>query len=1114
MFVRSRVLTYKRQLKSCLVKILFSMVVFIFSQSSGYSKSHSIELSYGRIHLNFISDDSSVYRNKPFVDSIFRIAEINFQDLEVLLGYKSGLQYTATIYSDINDYHSALKQNSAWLERISGTVQYSQENNYPIYVNSSFEQIKSQFVYTLSHFIFHEFLLGISVRQKLSQTGFHTMPNWFLQGLESHLAAGWNSNSADEYSFYESKGGFKSPNQIVPMGAQVYGNKIWRELFQTYGKSVVSTMMFVLKYTGNAESAIEYVTGKPFNIWNNERIVEQQHSLETSTTTEIDLPLKYRTIPIRKIIKHNDNLVIHWFSPGLVKISLYNSISQKVVDLVNYEYPVLFNEVDFQPLKLVGFLSDQNCLPNPVYAATTLISIELMLDHKRTLVFIDSLGKILQWVDLGREKIFPINSSLTIDYKSKQSENYHQKIINLTLNYTTVGHQMGENNMIKTKFFLGEDFSTTFHKTGITLKEFLNQGFAHFYYVHRPSSVNDPITSKVVTVEKLLTERLDFANEPKDSIYYAIDLQKIEKDHWVMLFNQLDGAVTKTLRADTLFEKPIVRGLVIEGQGQLSYVQSEGEVWRLRFYHFKDNSYYRWQSEVKFSFYTQSRVAGIDNIIESSFGSSLTSVRILDPAKESLRELELLAKNDGIGKLNKLALPLKRLMKSEDIDTTISTWEYLVVFPKRNWHSTLENEKFNHYSGKYDSSVARNTFYLSHGGLFFGNGDYSQLSYLNEISPHLLYNQPLTPEMRFYLMDKNHSYRLSFGVLSNIALNRLGLRLNQSFNWGRYQIDQQLLLRNRTFNINEMALKKNATNFFSVLMRRNWVSNFTLSSGVQVTEDSYFDKVVNPGFTSFKNNKFQTAGMVFGLDWNNRQKSVRREYSWHILLSSTIKINRINTAKIIPNRVYVDGNSMGNSYLYHITLKINKQLVRGIYLNSIMMANKSAGNVLTLFWVGGSEGWISKDMWQTGISSEYSNSKYLYRANGGFVRGFFLGDRIGTGSISIQNEIQWQPVKQFGKKIIKQNFYESLSFYGFLDIGTAFIGNSPANPANPFNTVLITTPNYLMSVTSKRNPYLIGTGLGVSTNVLRTPIRYELAFGLKEGILMPPIQQVCMSWFF
>ena len=990
----------------------------MLAYSSINAKAGSIELAYGRVHLNFNSSDSDIVQNKPFVDSLFRIAELNYHELEGLLGYKSSLQFTATIYNDINDYHEALKVNAVWLERISGTVNYSQEYNYPIYANCNYDQIRSQFIYSLSHFVFHEFLLGISVRQKLSQTGSHSIPNWFLQGLGAYLASGWNANSADEYAFYECKGGFKSPNQIVPMGAQVYGKKIWRDLFQTYGKSVVSTMMFVLKYTGNAESAFEYVTGKSFDAWDKERLSGQNQPLGTLINTEIDLPLKYRSIPIKKIVKHNEKLAIQWFSPGLFKVSMYNSISKKLYDVISYEYPVLLDELNFQPIQLVGFLVKENSSQSLPHSAVDLLSMEFVVDRHRTLVFIDSAGKRRNSVDLGEIKI-----------------------------------------------------------------------------------------------ERLLMERLDIARQQNDSIYYAIDIMKIEKDRWVMLFNQLIGNATKTLRVDTLTEKPIVRGLVVEGQGQLSYVQSEGEVWRLRFYHFKDNSDYRWQSEVKNSFYTQSSLGGLENIIESSFGGSLSSVRLLDPAKETVRELELLAKNDSINNQKKKEVPNKISSNLEEVDSLHSSWEYLVAFPKRTWTSSINSEKTKYYSGKYDSSKGRNSFYLSQGGLYFGNADYP-LPYLNEIKQYLLYNQPITPEMRFYLIDKNHNYRMSFGILSNLALNRLGLRMQQTIKWGKYQIEQQLLTRSRTFYLNEMSLKKNATNFFSVSIRRNWISNFGLSSGIQIMDDIYFDKIVNPGFSSFKNYRFKTAGLVFGLDWNNRQRAMRLENSWLISLKSSIKINQVSTAKVIPNRVYVNGNSMGTSYLFHLNLNIDKQLVRGVYFKSNIMANKSAGNALTLFWVGGSEGWISRDMWQNDISTEYSNTKYLYRANGGFVRGFLSGERIGTGSLSIQNEILTQPFKQFGQKIIKQHFYESLTLYGFLDIGTAFIGNSPGNPMNPFNTVVVTTPNYWMSITSKRNPYLVGTGLGVSANVLRTPIRYELAFGLKEGKWMPPIQQVCMSWFF
>ena len=1018
MFVRGLLFTYQQRIVSNSIKILTSLLFGMLAYSSINAKAGSIELAYGRVHLNFNSSDSDIVQNKPFVDSLFRIAELNYHELEGLLGYKSSLQFTATIYNDINDYHEALKVNAVWLERISGTVNYSQEYNYPIYANCNYDQIRSQFVYSLSHFVFHEFLLGISVRQKLSQTGSHSIPNWFLQGLGAYLASGWNANSADEYAFYECKGGFKSPNQIVPMGAQVYGKKIWRDLFQTYGKSVVSTMMFVLKYTGNAESAFEYVTGKSFDAWDKERLSGQNQPLGTPINTEIDLPLKYRSIPIKKIVKHNEKLAIQWFSPGLFKVSMYNSISKKLYDVISYEYPVLLDELNFQPIQLVGFLVKENSSQSLPHSAVDLLSMEFVVDRHRTLVFIDSAGKRRNSVALGEIKI-----------------------------------------------------------------------------------------------ERLLMERLDIARQQNDSIYYAIDIMKIEKDRWVMLFNQLIGNATKTLRVDTLTEKPIVRGLVVEGQGQLSYVQSEGEVWRLRFYHFKDNSDYRWQSEVKNSFYMQSSLGGLENIIESSFGGSLSSVRLLDPAKETVRELELLAKNDSINNQKKKEVPNKISSNLEEVDSLHSSWEYLVAFPKRTWTSSINSEKTKYYSGKYDSSKGRNSFYLSQGGLYFGNADYP-LPYLNEIKQYLLYNQPITPEMRFYLIDKNHNYRMSFGILSNLALNRLGLRMQQTIKWGKYQIEQQLLTRSRTFYLNEMSLKKNATNFFSVSIRRNWISNFGLSSGIQIMDDIYFDKIVNPGFSSFKNYRFKTAGLVFGLDWNNRQRAMRLENSWLISLKSSIKINQVSTAKVIPNRVYVNGNSMGTSYLFHLNLNIDKQLVRGVYFKSNIMANKSAGNALTLFWVGGSEGWISRDMWQTDISTEYSNTKYLYRANGGFVRGFLSGERIGTGSLSIQNEILTQPFKQFGQKIIKQHFYESLTLYGFLDIGTAFIGNSPGNPMNPFNTVVVTTPNYWMSITSKRNPYLVGTGLGVSANVLRTPIRYELAFGLKEGKLMPPIQQVCMSWFF
>jgi hypothetical protein len=91
---------------------------------------------------------------------------------------------------------------------------------------------------------------------------------------------------------------------------------------------------------------------------------------------------------------------------------------------------------------------------------------------------------------------------------------------------------------------------------------------------------------------------------------------------------------------------------------------------------------------------------------------------------------------------------------------------------------------------------------------------------------------------------------------------------------------------------------------------------------------------------------------------------------------------------------------------------------------------------------------------------------------------------------------------------------QQLQLYGFWDVGTAFIGNGLGAAENPFNLVQLNTSNYRVNVFAQRNPWIVGTGFGVRSVVLKMPIRYEVAWGLKEGKILAPIQHVCMTWNF
>ena len=93
----------------------------------------------------------------------------------------------------------------------------------------------------------------------------------------------------------------------------------------------------------------------------------------------------------------------------------------------------------------------------------------------------------------------------------------------------------------------------------------------------------------------------------------------------------------------------------------------------------------------------------------------------------------------------------------------------------------------------------------------------------------------------------------------------------------------------------------------------------------------------------------------------------------------------------------------------------------------------------------------------------------------------------------------------FNFKEPKSRFFKTLTLVAFCDIGTAFIGKTPREYANPFNTYVLTNPNYQISVTSSRNPYLIGLGYGLNVEIFGYDVRLEYGNGYKENKWQKPI---------
>jgi hypothetical protein len=165
------------------------------------------------------------------------------------------------------------------------------------------------------------------------------------------------------------------------------------------------------------------------------------------------------------------------------------------------------------------------------------------------------------------------------------------------------------------------------------------------------------------------------------------------------------------------------------------------------------------------------------------------------------------------------------------------------------------------------------------------------------------------------------------------------------------------------------------------------------------------------------------------------------------------------------------------------------------------------------YYLGGVENWTQKD--QVPNNAVFLNpQETLFQAWVCNLRGFSRGARMGHSYLLSNSEIRFQFMKLFYQRPIASEFLKHLTITAFADAGCAFTGNTPADIANPYNTRYISTPNYTMSITSRRNPWLLGMGYGIRSRVLGYFVKYDRARGLLEGQWERPMHYISLGLDF
>jgi len=385
------------------------------------------------------------------------------------------------------------------------------------------------------------------------------------------------------------------------------------------------------------------------------------------------------------------------------------------------------------------------------------------------------------------------------------------------------------------------------------------------------------------------------------------------------------------------------------------------------------------------------------------------------------------------------------------------------------------------------------------------NYRYVALQLDNSALGNYLYSFPLVPanELRNNLVSI-HAHTVLSDILNKTKL-AAGIRLNTLLSntdyWFKFSYHKHRL--GHRFNFDRRSRKyENTTN----------VITQNLSAHGSYILDYSFDPRLRTEFALGARNE-----LIINKLSTESTKSLSSLSKQYAVFGPSLIID--NTVAKYPNynqgiKLRLDAKNLWNTEdkisFVQLDFRSYQWLGRKVQIANRVSAAYNLGNKNVLFLVGGMENVIGRKDVTTQFPGISSND-YAFQSITGNLRGFITGNRYGSSFFVSNTEIRLPFHMYVYKSYAYSTFLRELQIIGFWDFGTAFTGNKPSSPGNPYNTIYRSTPNYTLSVTSKRNPYLNGIGFGLKSKFMGYDIRFDYAIGHQFSEWNKPISYFTLA---
>ncbi len=1031
-----------------------------------------------------------------------RYATKQIGEIEKVFDYTLDDRIQFIIFNKLSD----LKESNIGLESEQqynvGGVTFIVGTKVVLYFNGDHRDLERQIKAGITKVMLDQMMYGGNIKDVVRNSTLLNLPEWYTQGLISYMSNDWDAEIENYVKDGILTGKYEKFNRLTGDDARYAGHSIWRYVSETYGKQVISNILYMTKISRNIDSGFLFVLGVSLKNLTYEWLayydkLYYERSKNLSLPKEEPLLRKSKPNMVYTQLKASPDGRYNIFAGnewGKYRVWMQNTqtgkkkkiirIGHKLEQKTDYSFPLLAWHPSSQLFSMITERKGKIML--------TLYNLQTKKKTKRPLFNFEKIldfsysddGKELAMsaVQFGQSDIFIYNLAANTYHQVTKDiwDDSNPRFINKSREVVFASNRNNDTLKLNESGMLPKDASTDIYvynyktKSQI-LKRITNTANTNETQPAQFDSAHIAFLSDANGVNNRFLAKLDSVISYVDTIAHY-------------------SYVAKSFPV-TNYPRGIIQQDVQPKSGKVSEII------------FNEGKYFMYQRsvlaesankniELKDSHFRTEQKSSRQEEENSNAGNGIPRSR--NPIVSVPHEEEKTTLPGEIDINNYTFEGEQRDRKEKQVrqtEKTISASGETVVRQFENGKEVLPQKekeftlpKLRNYDvafyTDYVVTQLNNNFINSTYQPFTGSGGF--------------FNPGINGLFKIGCSDVMEDYKIvgGFRFAGNLNSNEYFLSY-QNF---KHRLDQQVVFHRQSFlsYIGNYALKARMhTLSYKIKYPFSEVASLKLS--VMGRVDQYVVMSTDLLSLKEKNGGLLLSGLLLEYVFDNTVNRGLNLYNgWRYKIFGEY-YERISDK---PNRTYILG----------VDIRHYKKIHRDLIWANRFAASTSFGTEKLIYYLGGVDNWFAPKF-DNSTTIDYSQN-YAYQTNATNMRGFYQNTRNGNSFALFNSELRLPLFKYIMNRPLKSDFLTNFQVVAFGDIGTAWTGASPYSEDNFLNTQIIQSGNLLIKIKNSKEPIVGGYGFGVRSRILGYFIRADYAWGVEDGRVLKPLLYVSLSLDF